>query len=376
MIRPKLPLRRPLAILGAAFVGLTAALAVAAPASAHHSEVKVKGECDTATGEWVVTWTVRSVAPHGVNKFKFTAVEAKSYVGDTATDIQIPGIAATQGEPGYPHPVNQDIEATHRLPGETTAASLRVKSKWENGYRENKWAGAKIEFTGTCEKEQEEPPPATAKPTATVGAECDGSVVVKLKNGDEATAPAEFTVRGSGDFEEKVTVAPGETKTVTVPADKASKIKVTAKGKKKPLFEGSPAKPEDCVEPGEPALSYALTCDELVWEVDNPADGKAVTVTFTPSTGEPKTVTVQPGKTETVSFPASEGLTVTPSADGVEGKPVAWEKPADCAAGGGGGDLPLTGAAAGGIAAAALLLVGAGIVLFVLARRRRVTFTA
>ncbi|MEN3608108.1 cell wall anchor protein [Plantactinospora sp. ZYX-F-223] len=376
MIRPKLPLRRPLAILGAAFLGMTAALAVAAPASAHHSEVKVEGECNTTTGEWDVTWTVRSVAPRDVQKFKFAEVEAQKFVGDTASELTIPGIEVTEGK-NYPHPVNQNLEFKQSLPAETTGVAMRMKANWDNQFEENKWAGAEVKFAGTCEKEEEEPP-ATANPAATVGSDCDGSVVVKLQNGENATAPAKFTVKGSEGFEEKVTVAAGEEKAVAVPAANAGKITVTEEGQKEALYDAAPPAAEDCVEPGEPALSYAMTCDEFIFEIDNPKDGKTFTVTLTPNKGEAKTVTVEPGKVETVTFTAEEGLTVTPKVEGQEGKSLAWEKPEDCESGGGGGEgeLPLTGAAAGGIAAGAVLLLAAGVVLYIVARRRRVTFTA
>ncbi|MGI5213631.1 cell wall anchor protein [Plantactinospora sp. CA-290183] len=377
MIRTKLPLRRPLAIVGATFLGLTAALVVAAPASAHHSEVKVKGECNTTTGEWDVTWTIRSVAPGGVSKFRFTEAQAQKLVGETRSELSIPGISTTE-RGDYPYEVNKNIEFKQSLPAETTGVSLAVKAEWDNKHNERDTVRAQVTFTGTCAKDEEEPPPATSKPTATVGAECDGTVVVRLSNAEDATAPAKFTVAGSGDFEQKVTVPAGEEKSVTVPAANASKVTVTEEGLKEPLFDKAPAAAEDCVEPGEPSLSYAFTCDELVWEVDNPEDGKSITVTFTPNKGEAKTVTVEPGKVETVKFPAEEGLTVTPSSEGVQGKPLAWEKPENCESGGGGGEgeLPLTGAAAGGIAAGAALLLVAGIVLYVVARRRRVTFTA
>jgi len=376
VIRPKLPLRRPLAILGAAVLGLGAALTLAAPASAHHSEVKVQGVCNTATGEWDVTWTVESVAPPGVAKFKFLKAEAQSFVGATASPLTIPGLEVTAGA-NYPYPVNQKLEFTQSLPAETTAVSLRVKAQWDNRYKEPRWAAARTEFVGTCEKKEEEPPK-TPNPTATVGAECDGTIVVKLRNGEDATAPAEFTVTTDKGFEKQVTIAAGKEETVTVPADKAGKVTVTEKGQEKPLYDDVPPAAEDCVEPGEPALSYAFTCDEFIWEVDNPEDGKTVTVTFTPNKGEAKTVTVEPGTVETVKFPAEKGLTITPSAEGQQGEPLAWEKPEDCASGGGGGgdELPLTGAAAGGIAAGAAVLLAIGVTLFIVARRRRVTFTA
>jgi hypothetical protein len=375
VIRPKLSLRRPLAVLGAAFLGLTAAVAVASPASAHHSEVKVEAECDTTTGEWVLTWTVDSIAPRNVKNYKLVAVEAKSFAGRDRVDISIPGIAVTEGQ-NYPHTVGTPLVATHRLPGEATGANLKVKAKWENGHREDKFAGAEIKFSDSCVEEEEPPPPATPKPSATVASDCDGTVVVKLQNAEDATGPAKFTVTGEGDFVKEETVAPGAEASVTVPAENAGNIVVTEESQQEPLFDDTPPPAEDCVAPGEPTLSYAETCDELIFEFINPQDGEEFTITLTPNTGEPQTVTVAPGSTETVSFPAEEGLEVVPSADGEEGDPIAWQQPEDCDTGGDGGGLPVTGAAAGGIAGGAALLLAVGGGLFFLARRRRVTFTA
>ncbi len=87
-----------------------------------------------------------------------------------------------------------------------------------------------------------------------------------------------------------------------------------------------------------------------------------------------KTLTVAPGESKSVTFPASEGLTVNRSAEGYEGaEPVTWTQPKGC--GGGGGGLPVTGAAAAGIAGTAVVLVGVGAGLYLMARRRRLTFT-
>jgi LPXTG-motif cell wall-anchored protein len=377
---PKSPFRRIAAIAAGALIGIAGAATFAAPASAHHSEVKVKGDCDTATGEWVVTWTVNNYAPADVKHYKFAEVSAQTYVGETATAVSIPGIAVTEGDT-YPHTTNEPLTAVQRLDGTTTKATLQEKATWENGFKEDTLREATIEFGKTCAKEQP-PVPATAKPTASVVADCEGDVVVKLENAEDATAPAKFTITGAAGFTKDATVAAGKNESVTVPAKNAATIKVVTDGQRKPLFDGAPAAPENCVEPGEPAGSYKSTCTELVFDLANPADGKAITVTFTPNKGKAQTLTVQPGKSGTVSFPAQEGLTVTPSADGLEDtEAIAWEKPADCAPGKGGGKedeptLPLTGAATGGIIAGAAVLLAAGAVLFVVARRRRVRFTA
>jgi len=128
--------------------------------------------------------------------------------------------------------------------------------------------------------------------------------------------------------------------------------------------------------PGEPIDTLIHTCDEMVFQLEIPADGAAMTVVLTPNRGEAKTLSVKPGEVDHVSFATFDGLVVTPSlADGTEGDPIAWERPAECDGGTGGG-LPVTGAAAGGLAAAAALLLAAGGALFLMARRRRISFTA
>ena len=130
----------------------------------------------------------------------------------------------------------------------------------------------------------------------------------------------------------------------------------------------------------EPEFVYDQTCDTLTVGVDNPATGVPETVTFTPSVGEPKTVTAAPGEVKTVDFPASEGLTVeaVPQSAPDEAATITYQAPADCddSGSGSGGGLPVTGAAIGGIAGGAALLLAVGVALFVMARRRKVKFTA
>src|SRR5690606_18566322 len=84
--------------------------------------------------------------------------------------------------------------------------------------------------------------------------------------------------------------------------------------------------PPVTLPPAEPTGTVEVTCDELIFTVENPQGGKEITVTLTPNKGEPKTLTVAPGETGSVSFPAEEGLTVTPSGEGLEdAEPIAWE---------------------------------------------------
>ena len=55
----KSPLRRTTAILAGAFLGMAGAVALAAPASAHHPTISVDSSCiDESTGKWIVNWSV------------------------------------------------------------------------------------------------------------------------------------------------------------------------------------------------------------------------------------------------------------------------------------------------------------------------------
>ncbi|MFU8850319.1 cell wall anchor protein [Micromonospora sp. SL1-18] len=370
----RLNLRRAMAVTAGALIGLAGVAVVASPASAHHSEVKVTAQCDTAAGEWITTWTVQTYAPEGVNNFKLTKAEATSKAGETSTPFTIDGIQATE-DAKFPHPVTQPLVGTARLAGDVTEASLTVRAQWDNKYQEESDKSGSIKFSESCAKVVT-PPPAQANPKATVTSDCTGDVAVKLENGAEATKEASFTVTGTDGFTEKATVEPGKDKTITVPAKNASKIKVTEAGQERPLFDDKPAEAKDCVKPGEPSGSYLSTCDELIFQIENPKDGETVELTLTPNKGEAQTLVVKPGETKTAKFKAFKGLTVTPTAEGLDDtSPIAWEKPADCDNGQGGG-LPVTGPAAGAIAGGAAVLLAAGAVLFVMARRRRLRFTA
>jgi LPXTG-motif cell wall-anchored protein len=54
----KSPFRRTTAVLAGAFIGLAGAVAIAAPASAHHPEVSPESSCINADGSWTVKWTI------------------------------------------------------------------------------------------------------------------------------------------------------------------------------------------------------------------------------------------------------------------------------------------------------------------------------
>jgi hypothetical protein len=208
--KPRL-LRRALAVAGAAFVGLTAAVALATPASAHDSSVAGVAQCDVETGEYVVEWTVTSRAPEKVDAFRLIAVEAAYTQGDQQKATEVEGIAVTDGD-GYPHPTDKVLTGTHRVPGDSTEATLAVQAEWDNKFVEKEPVRGHVELAGDCAKETELLP----RPHSTAKSDCE-FLVVSLFNHPDADAAAKFVVTAGPAFGTTVTVAAGDEATVEVP---------------------------------------------------------------------------------------------------------------------------------------------------------------
>ncbi|MEV4709955.1 cell wall anchor protein [Micromonospora sp. NPDC049374] len=213
-------------------------------------------------------------------------------------------------------------------------------------------------------------------PASTFSSACDGSVTVSLSNdGSISKYPVEFEVRGENGWSKTVTVAPGKADNETVvPAENAGKIEVLVDGKVIENGTYSWERPEDCPLP---TVTTDADCETFGLTASNPEGGMPVKVEFTYG-DKTETRTVAPGSSEKVTFPAGEeeaALVVLPEL-GLELEVV--YAPEGCGGGGGGEEpgLPVTGAAAGGIAAGAIALLALGAVLFVMARRRRIHFTA
>ncbi|BCB87549.1 cell wall anchor protein [Phytohabitans suffuscus] len=353
MNRKKLSLRRPIAVVGAAVLGLAAGVALSSPASAHHPIVSGTGSC-IVDGKWTATWTVFNSEDDLEGKIVKVEPAAVEGIAEGAL---------------LPRSVDGGLTGKQTVDAATDSVTLKVKVRWKRGGTiHTKWAEGTAKARKHCGE----------KPDATFQSECDGSVVVTLDN-TKGTRKAKMTVSAK-EFEETVEVPAGGTdSSVVVPAG-AGEITVI-KGEKV-IKTYTWENPGDC---GVPSDSVTSTCDELVYTLENPEDGREVTVTLTPNEGEPQTITAAPGETKEARFDAFEGLEVVPSVGDVQGEPFAWEKPEDCATpppppgdgeGGGGPELPVTGVAAGGIAGGALVLLAIGAVLFYMARRRRMTFTA
>jgi LPXTG-motif cell wall-anchored protein len=350
--------RRVLAVAASAAVGIVGAIVLASPASAHHSEVKGVPVCDTTTGEWVVTWTVTSVAPPGVDFYRLVDVQL------TPEGSSVSNIAVTEGR-GFPHSTGAPLVGEQRLPGDAESASLGVKAKWNNRFEETDLKWGEVRFGGPCEVETPPPGPGVNDvPT------CEDLTVTIANPSDGEEVTVNLTASSGED--ENITIAPGETESRTFPAAEDLTYEVTLDGEL--LKKGGWQEPADCEEPEVemPSTASRPDCDTLTVEVTNPLEDQAIEATLT-SGDETATLTIAPGETGEATFDAEEGTVVTVTI-GDESEEIAWTEPDDCD--GAGGGLPVTGASTGIVAGAALALLAVGGGLFLVARRRRITFTA
>jgi len=373
----KSKLRRATAVAAGTLIGLAGVAYFASPASAHGSVVSGTAECDVTTGEYVVKWTVNTDngAQKDAENYRFIRVES--------SPTPVDGIAHTpdDNEPVFPYASNKPLEGVQRVAGDTKEAKLLVQVKWSDDWIQYDPAEGTVHFDGTCTKD-------APKPDASLASSCAG-VTVTLANGKDAKLDAEFTIKGSKDFEKKVTVKAGaDAITVDIPAENALKIIVLEQSSEKPVLVGKWEEPKDCT-PAEDQFEagYEVTCDSLIFGVDNTKGTKTVTIKLTTNKGESKTLVAKAGEEKTVTVKGEKGLVVDATINGEVFEPVKWDdlkKPEDCTASpaptdsapGGGGGLPLTGPVAGSIAGGAALLLAVGAVLFILARRRKVKFTA
>ncbi|MBM0278362.1 cell wall anchor protein [Micromonospora tarensis] len=217
-----------------------------------------------------------------------------------------------------------------------------------------------------------------ATPASTFASNCDGSVAVSLSNDGKISKYAvEFEVKGENGFTKKVSVPAGKADTsVVVPAADAGKIEVLVDGKVVENGTYSWQRPEDCPLP---AVTTKADCKNFTLTATNPKGGLPVKATFTYN-GKTETRTVAAGAAETVTFKAGKDKTAIVALPDMDLELEAIYTPeGNCGGGGAGGEepgLPVTGAATGGIIAGAAVLLAAGVALFVVARRRRVRFTA
>ncbi|MGW5580267.1 LPXTG cell wall anchor domain-containing protein [Micromonospora chokoriensis] len=334
---PKSPLRRIAAIAAGALIGLTGVATVASPALAHHTTISGTA-CKTDT--------------KGVYRVEWTVVNSERDLAGKITKVWTPSGTAVVGIPAgrdLPKPSEGKVFGV-QYTTKGAALDLKITAEWtRNGKLHTNTASGTAVVRKNCA-----PTPPTATPTPT-------------------TPTPPVTPSATPSSPAPTTPAP------TTPAP-TTPVPTSPVPTPQPSEPTGPLVPE---EPNAPVFEIVFDCKALVVTADNPADGVTETVMLTSEKNVVKKLELVPGKKTEVSFEAYEGLTVTPSVDGEEADPaeaVKWVQPADCAPGQGGGKdepaLPLTGAATGGIIAGAAVLLAAGAGLFVMARRRRVRFTA
>jgi hypothetical protein len=148
-------IRRAFALAAGTAVATAAALAMASPASAHHSSVEGTYLCDEVTGEWVVTWTVGNSQPDLDATLKIVELEP---AGTTLSEIVV----------GATVPAGGRLTDVQLVPADQTFAKLTVAAEWPNGRKDKQPVSGKVKFEGVCEKPTTPPTPTpTATPTAT-----------------------------------------------------------------------------------------------------------------------------------------------------------------------------------------------------------------
>lgn len=250
----KSPLRRTTALIAGAFIGLVGAVALQAPASAHHPDINASTECPKGDN-WTIKWTV----------FNYSLENRKGYIDEAVfldKDGQplsaeaapaVPGLAV-----GTSIDMDKSIEVTQTLPTTTKAITLKVTLDWKTPGIEKRSATKTIEIQSDCEPEEPQQPeepqpeepqqPATpAEPTPIVEMDCD-TIVIGLdnpKDGVEIT----LTLETSKGEKRELTVKPGEKKTEKFSATAGFTVKVGAEEIDE-TTEIAYEKPADCSATG------------------------------------------------------------------------------------------------------------------------------
>jgi LPXTG-motif cell wall-anchored protein len=147
-------LRRLAALGGSALLGMTAVLTLAGPASAHYPTVKGEATCDTATGDWSVTWKVAN--SEGDITGELTEVSLTP-AGTTVTNIEV-GAALPKSGDG-------PLVGVQNVGNDQESATLKVKVEWIRGKKKITEKGEDtVKFKGDCKKEEASPSPSASSP--------------------------------------------------------------------------------------------------------------------------------------------------------------------------------------------------------------------
>ncbi|WP_262281447.1 cell wall anchor protein [Micromonospora sp. MA102] len=308
----RLHLRRAAVLTAGALIGLAGVATVAGPAAAHHPEPS-GSYCATRDGKVTVNWSV--ISSETDISGRITKLES-TVPGPVTGALAVGAELKKQGD--GPLTGSQ----TYTFQGAIPKLELTVGAHWERGRQSHDGERTVVaQPSRNCEAE-ETPSPSPSSPSPSATPEPSGS--------PEPT-----------------------------PSPSAS----------------NPPSPSAPAAPAEPIFKLDQDCDTMTFIVENPVKGIPFTATLTTEKGVTKKLVSQPGRTASADFDAYQGLKVTVKYDVVDdSETIPYTQPKDCS--GQGGGLPVTGPAAGAIAGGAAVLLAAGAVLFVIARRRRIRFTA
>ncbi|GAA2369981.1 hypothetical protein Cme02nite_61710 [Catellatospora methionotrophica] len=212
----------------------------------YKADLTGQAACDTETGNWKVSWaainkhytdpakvTIINQAANP-NDPKFSAIEFGTDNWQPLTDLA--SVVGLHGDVSIPG--GGTVQATQAVPGNATAARLKIRLNWTGSADTQSRV---VAFEGTCVKN-------APKPSAVFASDCTGVATVTLMNAKDATKAAVFEVKGAGGFtSEKITIQPGEDPVkVTVPKAAATKIEVFENGVKIDEYQ---AEAKECPTP-------------------------------------------------------------------------------------------------------------------------------
>lgn len=210
--------------------------------------------CDAETGNWIVSWsavnkhytdtaTVKIV--NNPNDLKHSALRIDGVWAPLADKSVVVGIADGDSIAG-----GATREATQKVPGNATAARLKVLLNWA-GRETGDTQSREVTFEGSCVAN-------APRPSVTFSSDCTGVVTVTLINAADATKPATFVVAGAGGWTSgEIVVQAGEDPVrVTVPKAAATKITVQEGGDALPDGEYTPRE-GNCPSPSPSAPAPA-----------------------------------------------------------------------------------------------------------------------
>ena len=329
----KTKFRRTTAVVTGTLLGLAGVAAFAAPASAHSPVVLHSKPCLESNGSWAVVWKIGNDFPYDATVGEISATVKKT--DGTESSVKVTG-PITEPNVVIPKQTAGDYQASIAAATQVTSSdvesiTLKTILVWpvDNYTNDGKDGHRPPEYTTVGKPETKcEGTPSTPPTTA------------------PTTTPA---------TPESPSPTPTETPTLPVPTDAPNVFT--------PILE------EDCTT--------------MTIGADNPADGITWKFDLKTSKGEERSFTLKPGKKHTEKFSATKGfwikITVSVTVDGKtysDFETVKYQTPPNCTGGEGGGGLARTGTPTAAIAGGAVAVLALGTVLFLLARRRKVKFTA